>query len=242
MNAEYISHVGAVREKNEDAVFCDKKAGLFAVADGLGGHLAGEVASATAVRILAETFWRTHEEDAALVLREAFYEANSVLHEAGKAAEMAGMGTTMTAAAARGDTLHIAHVGDSRVYLLRGESIMRLTVDHTLVEEMVMKGLITRSAAKVHPKRNYITRALGTGDQVEVDLTQVEVQPGDILFLCTDGLSNHVKEQFILETGRAEGSWQDKLETLVQTAMANGSTDNITAMFAVFEDHTEDNK
>lgn len=235
--------VGRVRPINEDAYYLPMEGECFcAIADGMGGHNAGEVASAMAVQVFSDEM-RNCAALSGDCMRAAVERANlAIFQKSLQADQCSGMGTTFTAVALNDGRLHIAHVGDSRAYLLRGENIMRLTVDHTLVEEMVMKGLITPSAAKVHPKRNYITRALGTGDQVEVDLTQVEAQPGDIIFLCTDGLTNHVKDQFILETGRGEGSWQDKLETLVQTAMANGSTDNITAMFAVFEDNTEDNK
>lgn len=228
MNAEYISHVGAVREKNEDAVFCDKKAGLFAVADGLGGHLAGEVASATAVRILAETFWRTHEEDAALVLREAFYEANSVLHEAGKAAEMAGMGTTMTAAAVRGDTLHIAHVGDSRAYLLRDGQLLQVTSDHSVVAELVRNGVITQEAARTHPYRNVITRAVGVDPMVEADIFQHDKQKDDLWLICSDGLTNMVPDETIASILKEAENEETAADELLALALEKGGTDNIT--------------
>ena len=127
-------------------------------------------------------------------------------------------------------------MGDSRCYLVRNGSIMRLTLDHTLVEEMVLKGLISPREAKHHPKRNYITRALGTAARVEVDLIQVELRKGDIFFLCSDGLSNHVEDRAILEITLGTGSWEEKLKLLVEAALRGGGSDNITAMYAVAEE------
>lgn len=229
--------IGRVRPINEDAYYLPVEGECFcAIADGMGGHNAGEVASAMAVQVFSDAM-RSCAAVNGDDLRAAVERANAaIFQKSAESDQCAGMGTTFTALAQAGDRLLIAHVGDSRAYLLRGESMMRLTVDHTLVEEMVLKGLITPSAARVHPKRNYITRALGTEEQVEVDLTQIELQAGDIVFLCTDGLSNHVKDPFIAQISRSTGSWQDKLEILVQTALKNGSTDNITAMYAIFEE------
>ncbi|MBQ2698779.1 MAG: Stp1/IreP family PP2C-type Ser/Thr phosphatase [Firmicutes bacterium] len=235
MNAEYISHVGAVREKNEDAVFCDKKAGLFAVADGLGGHLAGEVASATAVRILAETFWRTHEEDAALVLREAFYEANSVLHEAGKAAEMAGMGTTMTAAAARGDTLHIAHVGDSRAYIINKQGIRQLTTDHSLVAELVEQGKLTPEEARNHPQRHIIRRSLGQEAFIKVDEITTTWHKGDYLLMCTDGLYAMVDDIDLQELVLRSANIELAARFMAEIAFNRGGYDNISLILAAHD-------
>ena len=170
-------------------------------------------------------------------MRRAVEAANAaVFAQSQREDRLSGMGTTFTALAQDGNNMHIAHVGDSRAYLIRNGAIMRLTIDHTLVEEMVLKGLITPRAAKYHPKRNYITRALGTNEHVEVDLIQIERMPGDVFFLCTDGLSNHLDERGILELVQGEGSWQDKANAAVDAAMADGGTDNITAMFAVFEE------
>ena len=145
-------------------------------------------------------------------------------------------GTTFTALAQSGDSVQIAHVGDSRAYLMRNGAIMRLTTDHTLVEEMVLKGLITPREAKYHPKRNYITRALGTAERVKVDLIQVEIRPGDVFFLCSDGLSNHVEDHQLQEITSLPIGWPEKLEKLVKLALDNGGNDNITAMYAVFEE------
>lgn len=229
--------IGRVRPINEDSYYLPAEGECFcAVADGMGGHNAGEVASAMAVEVFSGEM---HAAEAlnGNVLREAVERANALVFETSlQNNQCSGMGTTFTALAARDGSVHIAHVGDSRCYLVRNNTIMRLTLDHTLVEEMVLKGLITPNAAKHHPKRNYITRALGTMAQVEVDLIQVELRPGDVFFLCSDGLSNHVEDQTILSVSMEGIGWQEKLEKLVNLSMDNGSTDNITAMYAVFEE------
>ena len=233
------SDIGRVRPINEDAYYLPAEGERFcAIADGMGGHNAGEVASALAVRTFAEEM-RGCSSPNGPSMRKAVEAANSaVFAEAQRETRYAGMGTTFTALAQSGSVLHIAHVGDSRAYLIRNGAIMRLTIDHTLVEEMVLQGLITPRAAKSHPKRNIITRALGTSERVEVDLIQIERMPGDILFLCTDGLSNHVEEKRILEIARGEGSWQQKVDIAVDAALNDGSSDNITGMFVFFEEET----
>lgn len=231
------SDVGKVRPINEDSFYAPQAGERFcAIADGMGGHNAGEVASSMAVETFANAM-RSGAPVNALTLRRAVEAANQAVYQASlREAKYSGMGTTFTALSQSGRDVHIAHVGDSRAYLLRHGSIMRLTIDHTLVEEMVMQGLITPSEAKHHPKRNYITRALGTADWVEVDLIQIERMSGDVFFLCSDGLSNHVEEKRILELAQRPGSWEEKASALVDIAMENGSTDNITAMFVVFEE------
>ena len=230
--------IGRIRPLNEDFYYLPREGEQFcAVADGMGGHNAGEVASATAVEVYAEAMRAGHVS--AVSIHQAVESANTAVHEKSlRSPEFSGMGTTFTALAQAGRTMHIAHVGDSRAYLLRNDTIMRLTMDHTLVEDMVMKGLITAREAKYHPKRNIITRALGTNDQVDVDLIQIEMERGDVFFLCTDGLSNHVEDREILEISRRETGWQDKLRALVERALEQGGNDNITAMYAVYEEDT----
>ena len=233
------SDIGRVRPINEDSFYHPAEGEHFcAIADGMGGHNAGEVASALAVRIFAEEM-RGCAVPNGIHMRKAVENANtSVYMESQRETRYSGMGTTFTALAQSGKNLHIAHVGDSRAYLIRHDAIMRLTIDHTLVEEMVMQGLITPRAAKYHPKRNYITRALGTSNHVEVDLVQIELMPGDVIFLCTDGLSNHVEEKRILEIAQCDGGWQEKVNVAVDAALTAGSTDNVTGMFVVFEEET----
>ena len=231
------SDIGRVRPINEDAYCLPGKGERFcAIADGMGGHNAGEVASAIAVQVFAETM-RACPAVTGPAMHRAVEAANEAVHqESMRVAERSGMGTTFTALGQSGNNVHIAHVGDSRAYLIRHGAVMRVTIDHTLVEEMVLKGLITPREAKYHPKRNYITRALGTNDHVEVDLIQIERMPGDVFFLCTDGLSNYVDEKKLLEIARGEGDWQEKANAAVDVALAGGGTDNITAMFVVFEE------
>ena len=146
------------------------------------------------------------------------------------------MGTTFSALAMEGKNAFIAHVGDSRIYLVRRGTLMQLTLDHTLVEEMVLKGLLTVREARVHPKRNIITRALGTEARVEIDVIQMSLEEGDAFFLCSDGMSNYVEERDILHAVESEADWQAKLEGLLTLALENGGSDNITGMFAVFEE------
>lgn len=229
--------IGKVRPINEDAFYLPGKGESFcAIADGMGGHNAGEVASAMAVRAFSESM-RDSAAPSGDALRRAVNRANAeVFARSEEAEQFSGMGTTFTALSVCGREVHIIHVGDSRAYLVRRGAIMRLTMDHTLVEEMVLKGLITPREARYHPKRNYITRALGTTGHVEADLIQIERMPGDVFFLCTDGLSNHVEDGRILEITQRDCGWEEKLRAVVDDALADGGTDNITAMYAVLEE------
>ena len=233
------SDIGKVRPVNEDAYYLPQQGEQFcAIADGMGGHNAGEVASAMAVNIFSAELSGAKALNGQ-AMRRAVECANRCIHKKSLETDQCnGMGTTFTALSFEGNNAHIAHVGDSRAYLLRNKTIMRLTLDHTLVEEMVLKGLITPREAKYHPKRNYITRALGTAENVEVDLVQVELQPGDIFLLCTDGLSNHVEERKILEISQKACSWKEKLKELIQRALDDGGSDNITALYAVNEEES----
>jgi len=231
------SDIGKVRPINEDAYYAPEKGECFcAVADGMGGHNAGEVASSMAVQVFSDALRNTSVINGN-ALRKAVLRANAAVHESSlETDQRSGMGTTFTALAFNGNDAHIAHVGDSRAYLIRNDSIMRLTLDHTLVEEMVLQGVITPREAKHHPKRNYITRALGTAEYVEVDLIQIELQPGDVFFLCSDGLSNHVEDKKILEICRMDSGWNEKVSMVVDAALENGGSDNITALFAMCEE------
>lgn len=232
--------VGRVRPINEDAYYLPREGEHFcAIADGMGGHNAGEVASAMAVEVFSREM-RFSTISGGPAMRRAVERANTSIFDRARTAEQySGMGTTFTALGQWGRDAYIAHVGDSRAYLLRNGTIMRLTLDHTLVEEMVLKGLISIREAKYHPKRNYITRALGTAERVEVDMIQVEIRPGDVFLLCTDGLSNHVEEKRMLEITRGPGDWQQKLRDLVDAALEDGGTDNITALYAIFEEEQQ---
>ena len=225
---------GRVRPINEDSYYLPREGERFcAIADGMGGHNAGEIASAMAVRVFSGEMRMSRWIDG-VSMRRAVERANAAVHARSRCVEQySGMGTTFTALALSNGSAYVAHVGDSRAYLIRRGNILRITVDHTLVEEMVRKGLITPQEAKHHPKRNYITRALGTADQVTVDLAQIALEPGDVFFLCTDGLSNHLEDRDILELTQSDCGWEEKLQQAVQAALDDGGSDNITAMYVV---------
>ncbi len=237
MKVYAITDVGKIRPINEDSYYLPREGERFcAVADGMGGHNAGEVASALAVETFAECM-RSSGKISASALREAVERANAeVFREASLDESKSGMGTTFTALGEESGVAHIAHVGDSRAYLIRNGAIMRVTMDHTLVEELVLRGVITPREARVHPKRNYITRALGTGDRVEVDLVQIGIRPGDVYLLCSDGLSNHVDEREMLSITLSNDAWERKMQRLVRIALDAGGPDNITAMYVTFEE------
>ena len=237
MKVYAITDIGRMRPINEYAYYAPQPGERFcAVADGMGGHNAGEVASALAVQVFSEHM-RGVDQISGEALRTAVERANDAVYRAALANEgMSGMGTTFSALAEQGETAYLAHVGDSRVYLVRRGAIMQVTTDHTLVEEMVQKGLITPREARVHPKRNIITRALGTEESVQIDIVQMGARPGDAFFLCSDGMTNYVDEREILRTALSEWDWQDKLKHLVSIALENGGSDNITAMYALYEE------
>ena len=237
MKVYAITDVGRVRPINEDSLYLPEPGERFcAVADGMGGHNAGEVASALAVKVFSGEM-RTARKPNGNALREAVEAANkAVFREASRDDSKSGMGTTFTALSEDKKGLYIAHVGDSRAYLVRNGAIMQVTMDHTLVEEMVLQGLITVREAKVHPKRNYITRALGTAKEVEVDLIQLDPRPDDVILLCTDGLTNMVEEREILSILLSDRNWKDKVADLVRAALENGGHDNITAMIVIPEE------
>ncbi len=237
MKVYAITDIGRMRPINEDSYYAPQEGERFcAVADGMGGHNAGEVASAMAVQVFSNVM-RGVETITIDALYTSVERANEAVYHAALENEgMNGMGTTFSALAEQGEEALIAHVGDSRIYLLRQGEIFQATTDHTLVEEMVQKGMLTPQEARVHPRRNIITRALGTEPWVEVDIVRVDVIPGDVFFLCSDGMTNYVDEQEILSTAMSDDDWQDKLKHLVSVALENGGGDNITAMFAVIEE------
>ncbi len=232
-----LSIKGNYRDHNEDAYYLPKGGEFYCcVADGMGGHNAGEVASALAVKTFASEMAKT-ELDVSDRMFHAVERANEdIFSEALADSAKSGMGTTITAIALDGGRLYIAHVGDSRLYLFRRESILQLTTDHSLVEEMVSRGMISRDEAREHPQRNVITRALGTSSTVKVDLLTMRVRPGDVFLLCSDGLSGSVDEDELEHVLSSRYTDKTKAKRLVAAAEKNGSTDNITAMIARVED------
>jgi len=225
------SDVGLLREGNEDAAFAGTR--LLAVADGMGGHAAGEVASAAVIAALEQLEeLGVNAGDPQEALREAVQEANASLRDMVAADnELQGMGTTVTAVLTDGAYTWLAHVGDSRAYLLRGGELRQLTRDHTFVQQLVDEGRISAEDASTHPQRNYITRALDGRDGVELDLDRLDLQPGDRLLLCSDGLSGVVSDDSIADV--LSGSTPEQaVQRLVDLALRGGGPDNITCIVA----------
>ncbi len=237
MKAFASSHVGLVRRTNEDAYYLPKLEERFAVvADGMGGHLAGEVASRMAVdefvRELRE--YRFPDEE---IMKHAVEAANAAVYRAAQLdISKKGMGTTLTALWMGKDSVCLAHVGDSRAYLLRNGALMQLSRDHSLVGELMEKGELTFEEAMVHPQRNLITRALGTNPKVVPDVMRLDYQKGDVWLLCSDGMSNHVHNHEMAEILRRGEEWQLKADRLVELALDRGGSDNITVVLVVGEE------
>lgn len=223
-----LTDIGRVRTHNEDSVLVQPP--LFVVADGLGGHEAGEVASSIAVETVRDHAPRHADAKA---LGRAVKAANrEVLRVARESVGREGMGTTLTAAIVEGTRIAIAHVGDSRAYLLHDAQLQRITEDHSMVADMVRRGQLTEAEARVHPNRSVITRALGTDADMETDTLEIEASPGDRLLLCSDGLTGMVGEAEIAEL---LGSYRDPKvagEALIAAANEAGGQDNISVVIA----------
>ena len=237
------SHVGMTRSTNEDA-FCalagpDAPAGadaLLAVADGMGGHKAGEVASDMAIRGLVAGLscdGMAAQAKGGLVaaLQRTISELNADIHRAGSRLETRGMGTTLTAAVLAGSALTIGHVGDSRAYLLRDGKLRQLTQDHSWVAEQVAGGVLTPGEAEAHPWRNILTRAVGVEPGVQVDGITIEITKGDLLLVCSDGVHALVRDDEISRL-LAGGGPQSSSREIVDLANAKGGIDNITVVVA----------
>ncbi|MFO1536667.1 MAG: Stp1/IreP family PP2C-type Ser/Thr phosphatase [Actinomycetota bacterium] len=228
--------VGRVRAGNEDSLLVSDDGRLIAVADGMGGHQGGEVASATAVATLRA------EIGAGRSVEDAVVTANRAVHErADGDPALRGMGTTLTAGIVTGSSLRIAHVGDSRAYLLRNGELRQVTVDHSVVAELIAAGELTEEEALVDRRRSMITRALGIDREVAVDVVTVDLRAGDRLLLCSDGLTTMLRDPAI-RTILGDAPTPDAAATaLVDAANAAGGVDNITVIVAdVTEDHPPD--
>jgi PPM family protein phosphatase len=224
---------GRQRRANEDALL--SRAPLFVVADGMGGAQAGEVASQIAVEAFERGLPDSLEPEVALAkLARA---ANTRIHELSHShTEQAGMGTTLTAMYVGDEDVSIAHVGDSRAYCLRGEELMRLTDDHSLVDELMRQGRLTAAEAEEHPQRSVITRALGPEGTVEVDTRSFRGRDGDVYLLCSDGLTTMVSEQELVRLVRGHLHLRDAGEALIAAANRAGGRDNITVVLVRLEE------
>ena len=219
------SDVGRVRSGNEDAFLVDHGRALFAVADGMGGHQAGEIASHTAIETLRAEF------DADEDIADAITQANRAVYtKAHSNVEWEGMGTTLTAVAIVGRLAIVGHVGDSRTYLLRDGKLRRVTDDHSLVEQLVREGRLTREQAANHPQRSIITRALGVSSKVQVDTNHVHLHDKDRFLLCSDGLTSMVDDDSLAEVLRKNRDPKRAVSRLIDLANHAGGEDNITAV------------
>jgi serine/threonine protein phosphatase PrpC len=245
LKAYGLTHVGRQRQHNEDAFLVEDEAMLFLVADGMGGHAAGEIASRIAVDSISEFILHTKEDDGTWPhaydehfrrstnrLMAALRMANTrVLEAMRKDARLRGMGTTVVACMAEGDTVSVAHVGDSRAYLIRDGQLSRITNDHSWVFEQVQAGMLTEAEAEKHPLRNVITRALGGALQVTPDASEIEARPGDVFLLCSDGLTGMVPESEIQRiVTSTNGDLEKACQALIDAANERGGLDNVTAV------------
>jgi len=236
--------IGLVRKTNEDNFGYDLHDGIFVLCDGMGGQQAGEVASKIAVDTVLEYFRQKKQSHAepvsetnfqgvsqrAATLASAIQLANQAVHESGaRDLDHAGMGSTIVAVAVEDNLFSIAHVGDSRIYLIRANAAIQLTNDHSLVMEQVRRGLITMEEAEHSRLQNVIIRALGADDSVEPDLADHEFHEGDVLLLCSDGMSRYVKQERLAEAASQESLDQACLD-LIEAAKSGGSDDNITCL------------
>jgi protein phosphatase len=221
---------GLVRKENEDAFCIEKDVGLLAIADGMGGHASGEVASKMAIEILKESV-KKEGEPLPDRLSSGVKLANRAIYEAAQSqSQLNGMGTTLTALQLNGNRLSIAHVGDSRAYLIRGGVIEQITDDHTIVSEQVARGMITREEAARSDMRNILSRALGIAPEVDMDMEEVTVSEGDRLVLCSDGLSELISDDEILSEVRSNRRPDLACSELVNLANQRGGNDNITVI------------
>ena len=234
MAATLRTDIGKLRKQNEDAAWFDEDRAVFAVADGMGGHLAGEVSSRMAIEAV-QRMARENERPGIAALREAVACAHeTILTHAQDHIECAGMGTTLSVLWLGENYAYIAHVGDSRIYRLREGSLTQITQDHSLVEELVRAGLITREQARTHPRRNIITRALGTHGENEPDLLVTDVRDGDLFLLCTDGLTGMVTDGDIERVLRENGM-ETAADRLLALALDAGGRDNVTLILCARE-------
>lgn len=237
MHVNALTNVGLVRKDNEDNYLVSAERGLFVVADGMGGHMGGQMASSMAVQILDELITGNQlMQEPGKLLQDVLLTANERILSLGREEhQYYGMGTTVTAALFRNGVLYIAHIGDSRAYLYREGNLSLLTRDHSLVNELFRNGSLTLEEAQNHPQRNILTRALGIKENPEIDLLVVPVQRGDKLLLCTDGLYNHVHDPEIKVLLDREQSLKTITEKMVDQALALGGYDNITVIVVQYE-------
>lgn len=234
MNIVARTHIGNRRQKNEDGYYVPSKqdASFVVVADGMGGHNAGETASRMAIEAVVHTIQEVGNPDEA-VMMQAVRDANANIWEKSQQVSgLRGMGTTLVMALLRPQQVLIANVGDSRAYHLSDQGLRQVTRDHSLVEELVRRGRITRQQASTHPHRNIITRAVGIQQDVSADLFELEWSDGDCLLLCSDGLSNELSIERMERILKEKTQPEQAADALLQAALDAGGYDNITLLIA----------
>jgi serine/threonine protein phosphatase PrpC len=230
---------GLIRELNEDSfkIIVGDNSCYFAfiVADGMGGHKCGELASRVAVEYISDSIEQASQnlafpEKRSEALKRIVEGTNAAVYQKSlELPEASGMGTTLTMAVVTQSDITVAHVGDSRLYIVRDENIRQITEDHSYIEELIKKGTITRDEAENHPQKHIITRAIGSSLEIDIDITNMTIDSGDIFVLCTDGLTNMVSSEQILKTVK-ENEPEEACEQLVEAAKRNGGDDNITVI------------
>lgn len=249
IHAAGTTDVGCVRKHNEDSFLADPTLGLFVVADGLGGHAAGEVASRIVVDTVARFVGETMEKDRTWPVEydpSLSYDGNrlkvamllsdqAIADDIRRNPERETMGSTVVAGLFNGLKLTLAHVGDSRAYILGADGIRQVTRDHSWVAEQVANGILTPSEARVHPFRNVITQALGNGGELEVEIQNLELSISERLLLCSDGLSGMIGDKQIWDIVEQASDLQQAVDSLISAAREHGGEDNITAILVGWE-------
>ncbi len=231
-----ITNIGIRRKLNQDFVYTSEQPvgnlpNLFIVADGMGGHNAGDYASKVTVETMVEKIGASSETESTRILEEAIRTANELIRRrASESADLEGMGTTVVAATLDGDRLCVANVGDSRLYVANHKEIRQITKDHSWVEEMVRRGGLGREEARNHPDKNIITRAVGADDEIKVDFFSVQLKEGDLILMCTDGLTNMLEDEEIRMVLDGARDMVEKAEELVAAANERGGRDNISVI------------
>lgn len=231
------THTGKVRENNEDFYQVDARFGALIVADGIGGHNAGEVASRLATETIIKHFEEKFEQQSDRLpglITEAIEEANRIVYShAIHNNSCFGMGTTITMAVIDGNVAYLGHIGDSRAYLYHAGRLSQVSTDHTLVNELLKNGSITEADARLYPNRNIITKALGTDPEIIPDINEIELEDGDVLLICSDGLTDLIENsdmESILSNVTDSSSLENAVELLIGISLEAGGFDNITVV------------
>ena len=235
MRAYAATDVGRIREVNQDYIFCSmepvgKLPNLFIVADGMGGHKAGDLASRYTVETLTDSIKNSASDNPITIINDAIVEANTkLLEKAAESEQYTGMGTTLVVCTIIGESMYVANVGDSRLYLYDGR-LSQITRDHSLVAEMVALGKLGRDEARRHEKKNVITRAIGGAKEIMADFFEAELTAGNRIIMCSDGLSNMVEDEEIERVLASDIPIEDKTKQLLGRANENGGKDNIAVV------------